>query len=233
MQFIEKNSFNVRSAICLLKNENCGIEFRLFPMVHIGSKDFYNHVSEKLSECDLILAEGVKSKKGNILTFSYSIVKKIKRMDLITQKEGLNLSVFADKIRNTDIKGQDFDDNWSTLSIVFRLSLFVIIPFYVVYLYAFGTREIIAKHIAVDDLPTSDEVLFSDQNTEELEKILIDKRDKVLIESIEELIQENKSNPTQVGILYGAFHMRNIFDYLLNKKNYKIVESEWLTVFEF
>jgi hypothetical protein len=83
MQFIEKNSFNVRSAIYHLKKDDTGLEFLLFPMIHVGSQAFYDEVSRRLAACDLILAEGVNSKKANILTLSYRIVNKIWRMDLV------------------------------------------------------------------------------------------------------------------------------------------------------
>lgn len=94
MQFIEKNSFNVRSAIYHLKKDGAGLEFLLFPMIHVGSKEFYEEVSRRLTACDLILAEGVNSRKVNLLTFSYRIVKKIRRMDLVTQQEGMIVSGF-------------------------------------------------------------------------------------------------------------------------------------------
>ncbi len=59
MQFIEKNSFNVRSAIYHLKRDGAGLEFLLFPMIHVGSQKFYDEVSHRLMACDSILAEGV------------------------------------------------------------------------------------------------------------------------------------------------------------------------------
>ena len=43
MQFIEKNSFNVRSAAYRLKKDGSGLEFLLFPMIHVGSKEIYPH----------------------------------------------------------------------------------------------------------------------------------------------------------------------------------------------
>jgi hypothetical protein len=63
MQFIEKNSFNVRSAVYELKKDGTGLEFLIFPMIHVGSREFYEEMSRRLSTCDLILAEGVKSKR--------------------------------------------------------------------------------------------------------------------------------------------------------------------------
>ena len=61
MQFIEKNSFNVRSAVYRLKKDNSALEFLLVPMIHMGSSEFYDEISKRLASCDLILAEGVIS----------------------------------------------------------------------------------------------------------------------------------------------------------------------------
>src|SRR5688572_341946 len=74
MQFIEKNSLNVRSAVYLLKKDGTGLEFLVFPMIHVGSREFYDEINRRLSSSDLVLAEGVKSKKGNMLTPSYRII---------------------------------------------------------------------------------------------------------------------------------------------------------------
>jgi uncharacterized protein len=139
MQFIEKNSLNVRSAVYQLKKDGTGLEFLVFPMIHIGSREFYEEVSRMLSSCDLVLAEGVKSKKGSVLTLSYRIVRRIRRMDLITQHEGMKDS-FRDKTVNADMEGGAFDDRWSSLPIMLRLQLFLFVPVFATYLFLFSTR---------------------------------------------------------------------------------------------
>src|SRR5262245_62006806 len=102
MQFIEKNSFNVRSAVYHLKKDGAP-EFFLFPMIHVGSQTFYDEITRRLTACDLILAEGVASKRANLLTLSYRIVKRIKRMDLVTQQDALKATAFAGKVTNADM----------------------------------------------------------------------------------------------------------------------------------
>src|SRR5262245_38234485 len=137
MQFIEKNSFNVRSAVYHLKKDDTGLEFLLFPMIHVGSKEFYEEVSRRLAACDLILLEGVNTRKANLLTLSYRVVKKIRRMDLITQREGMIVSGFRDRIINSDMDGRTFDERWASLPLGLRAQLFLYIPFYAVYLFLF------------------------------------------------------------------------------------------------
>ena len=59
MQFVEKNSFNVRSAIYHLRKEGTDLEFVVFPMIQLGEQGFFDEIGRRLSSCDLILAEGV------------------------------------------------------------------------------------------------------------------------------------------------------------------------------
>jgi hypothetical protein len=123
MQSIEKDALNVRSAVYHLRREDGSLEFILFPMIHVGAKEFYGEVSRRLAACDLVLKEGVDStKRVNLLTRSYRIVKKIERMDLMTQQEGMKGSRFGEEtvstgeVVNTDIEGEAFDERWPALA---------------------------------------------------------------------------------------------------------------------
>lgn len=232
MQFIEKNSFNVRSAIYRLKKEESGLEFLLFPMVHVGSKQFYEEVSRRLAKCDLILAEGVDSKKANLLTRSYRIVKRIKRLGLVTQQEGMEVSGFREKIINVDIGRYAFDESWSSLPLMLKAQIFLFTPFYVIYLLFFGTRETIAENLALEDLPSPEEILLQDDDFDKLDSLLIDERDRRLIHHIESLHQANGRDKKRVGIVYGAMHMRNVTNFLLQKLKYRVAQAEWLPVFD-
>ena len=232
MQFIEKNSFNVRSAIYRLKKEDAGLEFILFPMIHVGSREFYDEVSQRLAECDLILAEGVGSRKANLLSRSYRIVKQISRLELVTQQEGMKVSSLREKIVNADMGGRAFDEGWSFLPLTLKVQIFFLSYFYAIYLFLFGTREMIAENIAVEDLPSSQEILFQDDNFDRLDTLLIDERDRTLILNIETLIQTNGSDRKLVGIVYGATHMLNVTSFLLHKLNYKVAKAEWVRVFD-
>lgn len=232
MQFIEKNSFNVRSAIYHLTKEDSAIEFILFPMIHVGSREFYGEVSQRLAQCHLILAEGVDSKRVRLLTRSYRIVQKIKRMDLVTQQEGMKTAGFREKIMSTDIEGTAFDERWNLLPLKLRAQIFLLTPVYVVYLFLFGTRETIAENIALEDLPSSEEVLSQDDDFDKLDALVIDERDRRLIGRIESLLEANEKPGKTIGIVYGARHMRNVSSFLLQKLNYRIAKAEWVTVFD-
>jgi hypothetical protein len=232
MQFIEKNSLNVRSAIYHLIKDGAGLEFVLFPMIHVGSQEFYAEVSRRLAACDLVLAEGVRSRKVRLLTLSYRVVKWIKRMDLVTQREGMDVASFRNKMLNSDMAGAAFDERWGALPLKFRALLFLCLPLYVVNLFLFGTRETLAENIALEDLPSSEEILSQDDDFEQYQMLLLDERDQTLIGHIEKLAHSDQHARKIVGIVYGAGHMRNVIDFLLRKLNYRVAKAEWVTVFD-
>jgi hypothetical protein len=229
MQFIEKNSFNVRSAVYHLKRDGAP-DFFLFPMIHVGSHTFYDEIARRLAACDLILAEGVGSKRANLLTLSYRIIKRIKRMDLVTQQDAMKRFSFQGKMTNADMAGDVFDTRWSSLPLSLRLQLFFLIPVYVLYLLLFGTRQTLAQNIALEDLPSQEEVLFDDEHFANLDALLIDERDRMLLANIRRAY-ESSGNKT-VGVIYGARHMRNAVDFLLRNLNYHVAKAEWVTVFD-
>jgi len=232
MQFIEKNSFNVRSAVYRLISDKEMYEFILFPMIHVGSKQYYDEIRKRIMECDLILAEGLKSKKIAFMTLSYRVVKKIKRMDLVIQEDALKFSELPVKIINSDLSGQIFDRGWSALPLSLRAQFVVMIPFMVIYMFFFGTRKFIADRLSLDDLPSREELLYSDEETDEYIALIIDERDKHLISVIENVLNQKAVDRKRIGILYGARHMRNVVLYLQNKRGYRIAQAEWVTVFD-
>ena len=232
MQFIEKNSFNVRSAVYRLKKDGSALEFLIFPMIHVGSSEFYDEISRRLASCDLILAEGVNSRRANLLTLSYRIVKRIRRMELVTQHDGMRIESFRAKILNTDIDGAAFDKRLSSLPLFLRAQLVVLVPVFVIYLFLFGTRETLAENIALDDLPSEeDESLSDDEDWELLDSLIIDERDRILIEHVARLEAE-QTEAKQIGIVYGAGHMRNTIRFLMQKLNYRVAKAEWIKVFD-
>lgn len=232
MQFIEKNSFNVRSAVYRLKRDDSCLEFFIFPMIHVGSSEFYEEISSRLATCDLILAEGVNSKTAGLITLSYRIVKHIRRMDLLLQSDGMKVEQFAEKILNTDISGSAFDQRFSSLPFKTRAKVIVEIPICVLFLLLYGSRETLSEYVAVEDQPSDNEMFSTDEDFEAWEGLLLAERDRLLIEQIWKLEKEPNGTSKLVGIVYGAAHMRNVMTFLMQTLKYRIVKAEWVTVFD-
>ncbi|HZF39107.1 MAG TPA: hypothetical protein VE715_09805 [Blastocatellia bacterium] len=153
-------------------------------------------------------------------------------MDLVTQQDGMKVSGWRDKIINSDMEGRAFDERWSALPLWLKAQLFLFLPIYVVNLFLFGTRETLAENMALEDLPSSDEILLQDESFEEFDTLLIDERDRQLITHLKKLYDSRRQDKKIVGVVYGARHMRNAVSFLLGGLNYKVSRAEWVTVFD-
>jgi hypothetical protein len=90
----------------------------------------------------------------------------------------------------------------------------------------------LAKNIALDDLPSSEEIILEDEDFEQLYSLLIDERNRRLIEHIAGLEDLHVRDSQQIGILYGAQHMRTAVAFLMQKMDYRVTKAEWVKVFE-
>jgi hypothetical protein len=61
---------------------------------------------------------------------------------------------------------------------------------------------------------------------------LIDGRNRKLIDSIAKLHDSGWREVKTVAVVYGATHMRNVTDFLLDRLNYRVANTEWVTVFD-
>jgi hypothetical protein len=232
MQFIEKSYCGVRSAVYTLGKQGSGLQFLLLPMIHVGTKEYYEQVRALLATCDLILAEGVNSNNVGLLTNWYRVVRRAKGIDLVTQEEALLLKGLKGKIVNADMKGDAFDKAWSGLPLPLRGFRLAAGPVLASYLLLFGTREMIAERMGIDDLPSRDEVLSEDEYFDKLDDLIVDERDKVLLSHIASLDQAASRQKQLVAVLFGAKHMRAVSALLLHRLGYRILQSEWITVLE-
>src|SRR5437867_9379243 len=114
MQCIEASELGVRDATYRLPPRGVGPEFVLFPMIHAGSKEYYGEVSRRLEACDAIFLEGVSSRQAAYLTWTYKVLAKIKRLELVTQRS-MDLSAYRHKLVNTDVTVAEFDRQWGNV----------------------------------------------------------------------------------------------------------------------
>ncbi|SRR6266566_388172 len=106
MQIVEASAFGVRSAIHTLRRANTPLTFVLFPMIHAGSRPYFSEIERRLHECDVIFAEGVRSQRGNYLTWSYKIVNRMRRLGLVKRHPRLGRGLRGVRRLNTLKAGQ-------------------------------------------------------------------------------------------------------------------------------
>lgn len=231
MQYLEASDLGVRSAIYHLRRQGSNLESVLFPMLHVGSRAFYEAVHQQLSACDVIFVEGVPHRAVVQLTAAQRAIQRIKRLNLVTQR-ALDLRELDATLIYTDLPGDEFDAHWKALSWLVRLTTLATVPLAVIVLYLFGSRELLASRCTLDDIPSTEEaMLLQDPGYAELEELVIDRRDARLLGHIRWFIEDHAADDLTVAILYGARHMRAVTTLLLGPLHYRVASAEWCTVF--
>src|SRR6476660_8310063 len=104
-------------------------QFLLFPMIHIGSADYYREVRSRLDGCDVILFEGVRSVRVKALTLSYSLMTRRKRLGLVTQ-HALRLEECRAKLLHADVTKGEFVEGWLRIPWYWRIMISTVGPLF-------------------------------------------------------------------------------------------------------
>lgn len=230
MQFIERSVLGVRSAIWTFESPRKGFRVMLFPMIHVAQPSFYAEVSKRLSQCDVILYEGLSSKFSKRLTQAYLQLTRNSRLGLVAQHD-MTLDHVRDRLVLADIAGADFDEGWKGLSLFNRIVFPVGAPLFGLYLRFFGTRRFMARHINSQMLESRADLL-KDADEQAIDDIVLDQRDQHLITVIDAQISELVDTQKTIGIIYGASHMRTVVRHLVRNHGCRTLEGEWITVFD-
>jgi hypothetical protein len=233
MQILEKSSFGLRSALLRLEAGARTPSFFLFPMVHIAEPAFYEGVMRQLEKCDLILYEGISSRSVSLLGHCYQIVANSPRLGLVAQQT-MKLDRLADRLVHADVSGEAFDGRWAKLGLLLRWVVKAAAPALVFYFRNFGTRESIAGHLQLDLLKSREEILRGG-DVEAFDDLLVTWRDRHLINVIEQHRQKHHGESLSIAVVFGASHMRAVVRHLTKnpEPGYRVVRSEWMTVFSF
>jgi hypothetical protein len=232
MQFIETGDLGVRSAIYQMRRATGGVEFMLFPLLHVGRRSFYEEVSRRLERCDTILVEGISSRRISLLFRAYGMVDRSRRLDLVSQSRGLNFAELQAKLVHADLTRKEFDEHWDRLPIAERLFYALFAPLVLGYMLLVGPERVLARHLQVDDLPTRAEILMAGGPFAKSDELIVDRRDARLLQLVSELDQNQGGDARIVGVVYGAQHIRAVARLLLGGLGYHVVQAEWVTVID-
>ena len=231
MQFIESNVFGVRAAHYRLASPRHSLQFWLFPMIHIGSASYYDAVRAKLQTCDVILFEGVPSRVARVLVMAYRLAARRKRLALVTQRAALPLRSLGKRLVHADAPASEFAAGWGAIPWHERLMLLLGAPLYGAWLYLAATRQSIGRQLQTENLASRDEILRG-ENSPEIEDALLTRRDSHLVAAIAALLDQ-PDHDSSVAIVYGAGHMRVATRFLIDAHQYRVADSEWVSVFSY
>ena len=73
--------------------------------------------------------------------------------------------------------------------------------------------------------------ILASEDTEKVREVIVDWRDRRLLDVIDRQWRENRDSEICIGVLFGAAHMRAVIRHLMDVHGYRIAKAEWTTVF--
>jgi len=232
MQLIEVSVTGVRAAAITLKAPDTAMRIILFPMLHIGSAGYYHSVTARLTNCDLIVTEGISgaSVTAWALTLAYRIPAHNRRLGLNVQSvdyAGLGIPVVR-----PDMTARQFRASWRSVPLLHRLAIWFLVPPFAVSFALLGTRRTLSRYLSTEDLPDPVEAQAR-QLSPQLHEALLDHRDRLLTHCLASIHEARRSDDIDVAVVYGAAHMPAVTHELLRRYGYRPRTAEWLTVVDF
>ena len=245
MKFIESTNFFVRTIMFdfINRNKEINLKFRLAPMIHIGSIEYYDCVLENIKSCDEIFYEGIKlienkdrlynrfSLKNLNLTFKqYKIIAN--KLGLVTQSEHFNLRELKHKLTHTDYDIESGEEAWNELGLKEKLKLNLIDPIKLFIFHQGISRKILAKNF----MTSREEAYLAYGPIEDEEgtsrNFIMNEREQIIFKTIRERIESESDLDKTIGIIYGAGHMKSIARFLIDKYNYVPRNGKFMKVFD-
>jgi hypothetical protein len=232
MQLIEVSVTGVRSAVITLRSARTPMRIILFPMIHLGTRDFYRSVAARLAGCDLIVAEGIagRSVTAWALTLAYRLPARSRRLALTVQD--IDYASLGVPVVRPDITGRQFSKRWRSVPWLQRLAVWCLVPPYALAFAVLGTRRTLGRFVASDDMPShlDDQVR---QAVPEMTDVIVDHRDALLVDSLAAIHQARQAESIDVAVVYGAGHMPAVTSELFRRYGYRPRTAEWLTAFDY
>jgi hypothetical protein len=233
MQIVEASIIGVRSAVITFRRSDTPMQVVLFPMLHLGTPVFYKRITARLRDCDIVIAEGIRGQSAttSLLTLSYRLLGRSRKLGLVVQN--LPLDTLGAQVIRPDMTGAELDSRWRrTVPLLHRLLIYPVVPLFAAGMLLFGTRRILGRYLALDDLPTREQELAHD-SFESIDKVIVDDRDALLVDALTSVHQQRSAEPIKVAVVYGAGHMPAVAAMLVARLGYHARSAEWLTVFDY
>lgn len=228
MQLLESSPLGLRAARIGLASSTSPIRITLFPMVHVGEPHFFEAVYCDAFASETVLVEGINSPIVNRLTRAYRWIEGAKQMNLCIQPPYPPATDEHTATIHADLSPGEFSDVWRDVPLWLRLLVYVGAPIVGSRYRWFGTRQLLAEGLSLEDLPSREETLGWSPEAATLTVALLDARDRRLVSVLREQLESMRSG--RLAIVYGALHMRAVLNELF-RVGYYATDSRWLRVF--
>ena len=128
--------------------------------------------------------------------------------------------------------GRRLRAGWHAVPVLQRVGLLGLAPVVGTAFWLLGTRRMLARYAAAEDLPDAAEVMLRDK-AQALTELLLDQRDALLAAALDEVLVRRRDEAVDIAVVYGAGHMPALTRYLVAKYEFRPRAAEWLTVFDF
>jgi hypothetical protein len=228
MQFTENSVLGLRAAVLRLTHPSHPTEFVLCPMIHIGEVAYFAAVRVRLGDCDTLLYEGVRTFSSRLLTQSYRLAVRRRRLRLVTQASVLRWEDLPGRRIHADVTGEEFTDQWRRVPWHTRVALAVLAPLYGAWMFLTASRSKIARRAGVEDLESRRDLLRG-VDMPEYDHAMFGARDAKLVAAVDAIVA-GEPVARRAAVVFGASHMRVVSRRLLEHHGYRIASSDWLTV---
>jgi hypothetical protein len=230
MQLLENSVLGLRSARLTFARAKSALSITLFPMIHVGEADFFEKVYTDAFAHDVALVEGITSPIARRITRGYKWLIG-PSSGLVVQPPYRSNAATKAEIIHSDLSADEFAEAWKKTPIGLRMLLNFAGP-------GFGlahrwtlSREKLARQLSFDDLPSRDSILGWSPELGAIDEVLLRARDERLIDHIRDQIGKGSSKSHSISIVYGAAHMPPVLEEISRQGDFRLVSSDWLTVF--
>lgn len=229
MEHFESTSFGLRVVLSeWISLDYPLLKIRLFPMIHIGERKFYETVEQKLMECDAILYEAFRFRTGSLKIPNLKITAD--KLGLITQNE-MDMAQFGDRLLHADLDKTTGAQAWSELTFMDKFKFNYILPIYLYFQDRNLTRRKLVKYFMRSNTDLEEIYAPVLDEKETIKRFIHEKREKRVFEEIDKIHESRHKRPKRIGIIYGAGHMKAITRYIKDTYDYKILGGEFVEVF--
>lgn len=229
MQILESSIFGLRAVRLSLRAPGAGVIVTLFPMVHMGEPRFYEEVYKQAADNDVVLVEGVTSPVVKRITRSYRWLQGSKRLNLHLQPKFSLPTGSTARVVHADLTRDEFEAAWRKVPGWLAWALYLLAPFHALKLRLDGSREQLARRLAMDQEPSLDDYLNRGPETAAISDVILDLRDQRLIEVLDKELDGKTGG--SIAVVYGAGHMRALLKEMISVRRFTVGEATWMTIF--
>ena len=200
-------------------------------MVHVGEPEFYEATYADALKHEVVFVEGVNSPITTRITRSYRWLVGSRAMAGLISQPRFPRDEGSARIVHADLTADEFAAQWRAIPLWQRAAVYVLAPLIGLHRRWASTRAKLANDLRCEDQPSLAELLAMTPETGALTQAMLHARDERLLERLRVELDLRPPNPSTIGVVFGATHMRAVVHELTTKRDFVVAGAEWRTIF--